>query len=95
MLPSIERTSFWVAVVSGLVGFFLSLGKVIGWMATIRDEHEMLLKHLEGAKNHVLDIQALKLGQEQAKSERDMLLDEVRGLREDVNEFIAVMLKRG
>ena len=88
----LERASLWAVIIGGVGGFIYALGRVVQWIATIRDEHEMLLKHLEAAKDHHLEIHDLKQGQMRADRERDTLLAEVRGLREDLNDFMTSLV---
>ena len=88
-----ERTGGWIAVGSGIIAFCVAFVQVVRWIATIRDEHEMLLKHLNEAKSHHLDIHDLKASAARAERERDTLLAEVRGLRDDLNEFMTALVK--
>ena len=88
----LERASLWSIIFTAIGGIIYTTWRVVQWIATIRDEHEMLLKHLEAAKDHHLEIHDLKLGQARADRERDTLLAEVRGLREDLNDFMTSLV---
>lgn len=85
----VERVSFWVAISTSIVGFFLALGKIVHWIATISEEHARFLKHLEETSNDSLRLHDLEIAYARAEEERAELLAEIRGLRKDLLTYLS------
>ena len=80
--------------VLGIVGTFLvALIRVWRWVSNFNVEHELLLKHLQEATPLIERFIAMEEAAKTAKIERAEMLEELRGLRQEINDVLKLMIE--
>jgi hypothetical protein len=78
----------------GLIGgFCVATIKVVRWLANFSEEHRLLMEHLKEVAPLVPRIITMEETTRQAKEERKEMLEELRGLRQDLTNLYTALIK--
>ena len=84
-----------VGILGILGGICVACVKVARFLYRFSQEHEMILKFMADTEDIPPRVIRLEETAEHVQAERRELLEEVRGLRQDVHDFLKTMLERG
>jgi len=81
----------WLGLIGG---FCVACVKVVRWVANFSEEHTLLMSHLKEVAPLVPRIITMEETTRAAKEERREMLEEIRGLRQDMNDLYTALIKR-
>ena len=91
MLDSVSAASKigWLGLIGGT---FLALVKTVRWVANFSEEHTRLMVHLVKAEPMLVEFALMRESVRVAKEERNAIIEELRGLRQEINEVLKLMV---
>ena len=80
----------WLGLIGGTV---LAAVQVVRFLATFFREHEMLMKNMEKTAALVDRFPVIEENSRAAKEERNEIIEELRGLRREINDVLKLMIQ--
>jgi hypothetical protein len=88
-----------IGVVTGIMtllgGIGIAFVKTVRFFAHFSEEHMRFLEYMARAEPMAERIASLEEGARMAATERHELLEEIRGLRRDINDVLKLLASRG
>lgn len=79
----------WLGLVGGII---VALVKVVKFIYNFSEEHDMLVANMKQTSPLVTRVTIAEIDLKVIKEERGEILEEIKGLRQDINDVLKLMI---